>query len=251
MVCDNHGDFYFFIREALGTGAECHLVNLDAHPDSVSFSSTAAPAREDGAIQCYNWINALIPRPVSGVTWVPCVAGWTRPAREAGSFRQAARAWLPGGDVGVSPLAYINPAVFRKKAVIVSIDLDFFSRPSALREDCDAVFSFIRRLDNPVLAAVAVSRPYQTGDEETFRILFNVLRRFADDPRFAGIRFEPFLARMPDSSLRARAYSAKGLRVPFFDLEKAPEYFRSFLKSNPGRFEVREGAERWKRFLAE
>jgi hypothetical protein len=239
-ICDNHGEFYFHLRD-IDPAFAYHLVNIDAHPDSIPL--------QDGIIQCFNWIHGLTPRPISGLTWVPGISDLDRTPYDVRHFLEVTRAWFPDGESGIVPLEKLTADRFREKRVVVSVDLDFFRKPEAYLQDMHAVFSFAFQIENLDRIAIAISRPYLSDDAAAFRLLSLAFAEIFGSPRVGRIRFEPFLTLTPDTSNKARALRAQGLEVPYFDITKAPEDFRNLLREHRQRIVVNENHEKWEEFL--
>jgi hypothetical protein len=87
---DSHAGSFYWLAKQLDLDAEYTLVHFDAHSDaSAIFDSDNVRERlrrvgsleerrnlleqwrKAGAIQCYNWIEPLMPAPISRMIWVP------------------------------------------------------------------------------------------------------------------------------------------------------------------------------------
>src|SRR6202035_6124955 len=86
---DSHAGSFYWLAEHLDLDEECTLIHFDAHSDaSAIFDSDKLRERlrrvasveerrqllerwrEAGVIQCFNWIEPLMPAPISRVIWV-------------------------------------------------------------------------------------------------------------------------------------------------------------------------------------
>src|SRR5438045_8572085 len=86
---DNHAGSFYWLAEQLDLDEEYTLIHFDAHSDaSAIFDSDKIRERlrrvaslderrqllerwrAAGAIQCFNWIETLMPAPISRVIWV-------------------------------------------------------------------------------------------------------------------------------------------------------------------------------------
>jgi hypothetical protein len=86
---DSHAGSFYWLAEHLDLEEECTLIHFDAHSDaSAIFDSdevrnrlrrVASPEerrellerwRQVGAIQCFNWIEPLMPEPITNLIWV-------------------------------------------------------------------------------------------------------------------------------------------------------------------------------------
>ena len=87
---DNHAGTFYWLAQNIDLDQPCTLVHLDAHSDASGiFDSDKIRAalrnvssgqdrqtlldrwRSEGAVQCFNWIEPLMPAPIAKVIWVP------------------------------------------------------------------------------------------------------------------------------------------------------------------------------------
>jgi Bacterial capsule synthesis protein PGA_cap len=272
---DNHAGSFYWLAEHLDLDEEYTLVHFDAHSDaSAIFDSDQVRERlrrvgsleerrellerwrEIGAIQCYNWIEPLMPAPISRVLWVD--RGNGRGQREAleqldghleaaprtsGSFRERYRTiafdQLPAQLKGGRP-------------VIVTIDLDYFADVPAKRRapEFERVWKFVVEYRNLRGVTIAISRPYLKSSEQADDLLRIALAASLSLPT-ASIEFEPFAVTGKDRSLRARELQKRNEEVPAFRLADASERLRGLLLANRDRIAVRTKAEGWEQQLEE
>src|SRR5262249_26079483 len=126
--------------------------------------------RGKGAVQCFNWIEPLMPAPIEKVIWVPTErlsAGQTREQqqratalldghleaapRKSGSLREA---------FVVSDFEHLEKEIDAKQRLIVTIDLDYFARMAeAEQEQAFArIWNFVIERPNLRAIAFAISR---------------------------------------------------------------------------------------------
>lgn len=276
---DAHTGSFYWIIQNVPTDADYQLVLIDAHSDaseilgSDSIRHKVAQAAGDdsldllvrrwraaGVIQCFNWIEPLIPHPITKVWWV---------AGDHLSDEQiAARRREVGQEIDAHEMALERRAGdFREKyevldlnhfaklkldqPVIVSVDLDYFAARgeaevarSKLDRILDIAFGF------PRLKAItfAISRPYlpsaQRADVLLYDAMTSVIRVINAD-----IYFEPFAAVGEDRSERAKEFYRQRKQVPHYEVENAPSVLRTFFLQNSSRIEVNTDKERWQALL--
>src|SRR5262249_16798179 len=139
--------------------------------------------RETGRVQCFNWIEPLMPAPIAKVIWVPGdrldtaeVEKRAKPAlalldghleaapRESGSFRDR---YLVRGFESLA--AEVDDAT----PLIVTIDLDYFAgMPPEKQADAFArVWNFTVERPNLRAISFAISCPYLDGKAEADRLV--------------------------------------------------------------------------------
>src|SRR6266545_6936788 len=87
---DNHAGTFYWLAQNLDLDKPCTLILFDAHSDASgifdsekirgALRNVASPQdrqalldrwRRTGAVQCFNWIEPLMPAPIARVIWVP------------------------------------------------------------------------------------------------------------------------------------------------------------------------------------
>ena len=87
---DNHAGTFYWLAQRVDLDQPCTLVHFDAHSDASGIfdSDNIRDAlrnvasrqsrqtlldrwRSEGAVQCFNWIEPLMPAPIARVIWVP------------------------------------------------------------------------------------------------------------------------------------------------------------------------------------
>jgi hypothetical protein len=272
---DSHAGSFFWLARQLDLDAEYTLIHFDAHSDaSAIFDSDKVRERlrrvgsleerrnlldqwrKTGAIQCYNWIEPLMPAPISRMIWVPGPTLSKTSAREqqekavrqfdghleaaprqSQSFRERCR--VIGFDQLPGELKEGEP-------IVVTIDLDYFAEMSAGRRarEFERVWKFVTECRNLRAVTIAISRPYLKNDADADDLLRLALAASLSLPT-ATIQFEPFANVGPDRSLRAREFQLRRQQVPAFRLENASEQLRALLLANRARISVGTETASW------
>jgi Bacterial capsule synthesis protein PGA_cap len=271
---DSHAGSFYWLAEHLDLDEECTLIHFDAHSDaSAIFDSDklrerlrrVASAeerrqllerwREAGAIQCFNWIEPIMPAPISRVIWVARSKGRENEARDqldgqleaapraSGSFRQRYQ---------FVSLDRLKAQLKEEMPVIVTIDLDYFADvPASSRAaEFERVWKFVSECRNLRAVTIAISRPYLKSDEQASDLVRLALAAALSLPT-AIIEFEPFEKVGNDRSLRAREFRERKEAVPAFGLTNASENLRALLLANRDRIAVRTEAKTWEKQLAD
>jgi len=276
---DNHAGSFYWLAEHLDLDEECNLIHFDAHSDaSALFDSDRVREglrrvasvedrrellgrwRQTGAIQCFNWIEPLMPAPISKMIWVPRRTLSQKDARlfakEAGEFFDGQIEAAPraaGPFRGRCEVVGFNDLVTRFKEegpVIVTIDLDYFAGMGAKAREVEfeRVWKFVAERRNLRAVTFAISRPYLASDEEADALVRLALRASLSLPT-AAIQFEPFAKVANDRSLRARQLRAEKREVPLFEVAKASEELRALLLASRRRIAVLTDSTRWQETL--
>jgi hypothetical protein len=278
---DSHAGSFYWLAEHLDLDEEYTLIHFDAHSDASGIFASdelreclrrvaSVEARREllerwrrkGAIQCFNWIEPLMPAPISRVIWVRAARVAKRDARmlreeavshfdghleaaprAAGSFRERCRV------VGLDQLRAIWK---EEQPVVITIDLDYFAEvPAAKRAaEFERVWKFVTERRNLRAVTIAISRPYLKSDEQANDLLRLALKASLSLPT-AAVQFEPFATVGNDRSLRAREFQKRGEDVPAFKLADAPEKLRALLLANRERIAVQTESAAWEKQLAE
>jgi len=278
---DNHAGSFYWLAQHLELEEECALIHFDAHSDaSALFDSDVLRERlrrvdsvedrrqllerwrKSGVVQCFNWIEPLMPSPIKNVIWVPRGKLSKQSAR---TLRREAAEYLDG-QLEASPRAAGSLqhryravafddllAQFKEEGpVVVTIDLDYFA-DLTMREraaEFERVWKFVSQCRNLRAVTFAISRPYLTGDEQADSLLRLALRASLSLPT-ALIEFEPFQNVGNDRSLRAKEIRAQKREVPAFNLTNASEELRALLLANRDRIAVETDPAMWQKLLAD
>ena len=264
---DSHAGSYYWFVENLSLTRELQLVLVDAHSDADQVFDSDAIRREvlrgasdgrlgevlrgwrsQGVIQCFDWIEPLLPRPISRVCWI---AGESLSAEQLAFKRQAvaehidahllARPRQGGGYGSKVQVTDMRGFVQPRAPFVASVDLDYFAEGEGnLEKTLDML------LANPRLQALtfAISRPYLASEAQSHQLLYETLDYLTRVVN-ADIRYEPFVGTGPDRSERAKQLYAQNLEVPRYSIERAPPRLRSLIVRNSARIAVSVQRERW------
>lgn len=275
---DNHAGAFYWLAQNLDLNQGCTLVHFDAHSDaSALFDSDIIREkirrvastedrgrmldewRAQGRIQCFDWMEPLMPVPICNVVWVPAehlypediqkrneeAAGYLDGQLEA----SPRRAGPLKSCYHVSDLAGINKWIPEGQPVVITIDLDYFAGMQVVRNVAfERVWSFVTGCRNLRAVVIAISRPYLTSNEESHHLVELALRSALSLPT-AVIEYEPFLSTGEDHSLRAKELHKKGLSLPSYHIEDAPETLRATILANRARIHVQNDVLRWDKIL--
>jgi hypothetical protein len=278
---ESHAGSFYWLAEHLDLDEECTLIHFDAHSDATAlFDSDKLRERlrrvaslderrqlletwrRSGLIQCFNWIEPLMPAPFSKVIWVP---GPSVTRTRARKLQQEAAAHLDG-QLEAAPRV---SGPFRERSrvlgfdklrtewkergpVVITIDLDYFAGLPARKQpaEFERVWKFVSECRNLRAVTIAISRPYLSDDAEADHLLRLALNASLSLPT-ATIQFEPFARAGNDRSRRARDFRSQEKEVPAFALANASEKLRAILLANRGRIQVGTDAATWEKVLAD
>jgi len=278
---DNHAGTFYWLAQHIDLDRASTLVLFDAHSDASGiFDSDKirdvlrnVASREDrlalldrwrshGVVQCFNWIEPLMPAPIAKVIWVPAeelspaeirkraqeatalLDGHLEAApRKSGSFRES---------YAVTDFENLEKHIDPSRPLIVTIDLDYFAGlPAAQQEKAFArIWNFVIERPNLRALTFAISRPYLKTEEEAYRLVKLALTSALLLPT-AQIEFEPFLTVANDHSNLAKELMVKGEKLPAFDVTQAPQELRARILSESKRITVRHDTARWQQLLRE
>jgi hypothetical protein len=278
---DNHAGSFYWLAEHLDLDEPVTLLHFDAHSDASGvFDSdivrrqlrrvtSRAQRRErlkrwrkNGTVQCFDWIEPLMPAPIAEVIWVPRDAlsadDNNTLAAEAGHLIDGHLEAAPRADgqlrtrYRVMGLEQLRNEFVDGKPLVATIDLDYFAgMPAAEREAAfERVWSFLVQRRNLRAITVAISRPYLNSDEEADALLQLALRASLSLPT-ARVHFEPFATVGNDRSRRAQELRAQKLEVPAYDMARSSPPLRALLLAEGARIGVGFEPDRWKSLLAE
>lgn len=266
---ENHAGSFYHLAATLPLDEPHTLVLIDAHsdsngipdsdrmraairkvPDVAARGEILARWRSEGAVQCYDWIEPLMPAPFSEVVWV---AAPKLNRLEIGRRQTLARELLDGHTEAFPRESGALAERFRAtdwagfereitrwpkdRRVVVSLDLDYFAATpdERLAAEFGRVFAGILRV--PGLCALTLSRstPFLRDAAQAERLTVLALDA-ATGIANARVTIAPFAGTGPDRSLRARELAAKGIPSPQFDLRLAGPELRTLLltRSGPG-----------------
>jgi hypothetical protein len=278
---DSHAGSFYWLAQHLDLEEECALIHFDAHSDaSAIFDSDELRNRlrrvasmeerqellerwrQVGAIQCFNWIEPLMPAPIANLIWV---RGEKLQKREAAALQKSAADHLDG-QLEAAPrsagalakrcrvlgLEELRANIKDGTPVVITIDLDYFADidAGARAAAFERVWKFVAGCRNLRAVTFAISRPYLASDDQADALVRLALAASLSLPT-ARIQFEPFLKVGNDRSLRARELRSQKRDVPAFSLTNASEELRALLLANRERIEVRADTSAWEKLLGQ
>src|SRR5215467_7336753 len=199
---DNHAGTFYWLAQNIDLDQQYTLILFDAHSDASGiFDSDKirdalrnVTSREDrhalldrwrshGAVQCFNWIEPLMPAPIAKVIWVP--AEKLSPA-EIRKRSEEARALLDGhleaaprksGSLReaytVADFENLEQHIDPNRPLIVTIDLDYFAGLTGADQETAfaRIWNFVSERPNVRAITFAISRPYLNSADEAYRLL--------------------------------------------------------------------------------
>jgi poly-gamma-glutamate capsule biosynthesis protein CapA/YwtB (metallophosphatase superfamily) len=278
---DSHAGSFYWLAQHLDLDEEITLIHFDAHSDaSAIFDSDKLRERlrrvvsveerrellerwrEAGVVQCFNWIEPLMPAPISSLIWV---RGEKLRKGDARTLGKESAKYLDG-QLEAAPRAAgafaercrvlgfddLRANIKDGMPVVITIDLDYFAEvPASMQAAAfERVWKFVAGCRNLRAVTFAISRPYLSSDDQADTLVRLALAAALSLPT-ARIQFEPFERVGNDRSLRARELRTKNREIPAFDLTNASEELRALLLANRERISVQKGAAEWTRVLGE
>ena len=276
---DNHAGTFYWLAQNIDLDQSYTLILFDAHSDAsgifdsdkIRYALRNVASTQDrqtlldrwrskGTVQCFNWIEPLMPAPIEKVIWVPAEKLSASQIRE---HRQQATALLDGhleaaprksGSLQeayvVSDFEHLEKQIDPNQRLIVTIDLDYFAGlAEAEREQAFArIWNFV--IEQPNLRAItfAISRPYLKSEDDADRLLKLALTSALSLPT-AQIEFEPFLTVANDHSNLAKKLMVKGEKPPAFDVAQITQELRARILSERERINVLHDSARWQQLL--
>ena len=212
-------------------------------PDEAARAGVLARWRKDGAVQCFDWIEPLMPAPFANVVWV--AAPRLNPL-EIARRQTLARENLDGlmeafprecGELGARYRTTDWDGFERESAkwsrdarVVASLDLDYFADVPDARLDAEFARVFTALLHLPGLRALtfSLSSPWLRDAAQAERLTALALDA-ATSVANARVSFAPFADTGPDRSRRAQELRKAGKPVPRLDLGRAGAPLRTLL----------------------
>lgn len=262
---ESHAGSFYYFAATLPLDEPHTLILVDTHTDATGIAGSdevrtamrRGPTREkqaelfaqwrkSGRIQCYDWLEPLMPAPVAEVFWV---SSPLLPESQRAELERTAREQLDGHQEALPrecgrladkyharDLRNLNEETARwprDRAVMASIDLDYFAAMPAERLEAamDQVLDPILKLPGLRAVTFCVSSPWQPSAEHAERLVFLALDAALRVPR-ARLRLEPFASCGPEKSLRAQEITARGGTVPVFDITKCGPALRALLAAH-------------------
>jgi hypothetical protein len=258
---ESHAGAFYHLVETLPFNEPHTLVLIDAHSDAngIAHSDEIRTAirrgptlqkraemfaewRESGRIQCFNWIEPLMPAPIAEVIWIPAAK---LSEQERASLESDAREYLDAHKETLpreaGPLAgryrvmsWENFTALARtwpesKQMAASIDLDYFAKEP--EDDLEGIMDVLTRLRALRCISFAISSPYLKDAAQAERLTTRALDAAWRIPN-ATVHFDPFAKNGSDRSLMARLLERQGKQVPAFDITQAGPELRSLLRNH-------------------
>ncbi|MBV9875641.1 MAG: CapA family protein [Verrucomicrobia bacterium] len=281
---DSHAGSFYFLAEHLDLDRPHTFLLFDAHSDaSAIFNSDAIRAairsanglptkealfqgwRESGKIQCYNWIEPLMPRPLAQVIWVP---PYTLQPAQIFHLENECRLFLDGHEevcprleknlshsysvTDLNRLKVQLSALDRpEQPIVVSIDLDFFAntQDTDLEQRFKEIFLLVLTIKNLAAVTFSISTPYLRDARQADQLLALAVE-YSCRVANADIEFEPFAKTGVDTSNRANQLRKDNQPIPRLSLEQLGESTRNCLVCQAERLNVTDQPDRWRQFLS-
>lgn len=262
-VEESHAGAFYHLVETLPLNEPHTLVLIDAHCDANGISNSddiraairrgptlekraemLAQWRREGRVQCYDWIEPLMPAPIAEVIWIPAVSlseadrmALETDAREYLDAHEEARP----RDAGPLAARYRVCSLegFEKEAtkwpeskrVVASVDLDFFAKvpDGELEPQIEHVMDMLLRMRALRSLGFAISSPYLRDAAQAERLTILALDAAWRIPN-AEVHFDPFAKTGSDRSLMARLLERQGKQIPALDITKGGPELRSLLR---------------------
>jgi poly-gamma-glutamate capsule biosynthesis protein CapA/YwtB (metallophosphatase superfamily) len=276
---DSHAGSFYRLAASLPLDEPCVLLHFDAHSDASGiFDSDAIrrrlrkvsseeerhaavdALRTKAVVECFNWIEPLMPRPFSRVIWIPAhpLAGKEAAARLAGA-REALDAHTEVAPRVTGPVAPLYevcelPQLDARKLgdlpIVASIDLDFFTgmSPRTRTLQFSRILDFVLAQPRLRTLTFAISRPYLRDDAEAQALLEMALTAVLEIGN-AEIGFEPFFEARDPHSLLAERLTKSGKSISRYDITAAPPSLRHLLLAHADRLHLAHESERWTALL--
>jgi poly-gamma-glutamate capsule biosynthesis protein CapA/YwtB (metallophosphatase superfamily) len=281
---DSHAGSFYYLAQRLDLDRPYTLLLFDTHSDaSPIFNSDAIRValrgnsdppgeasllsawRESGKIQCYNWIEPLMPLPFARVLWIP-----PKDLNQTQIFQlqNESRVFLDGHEevcprsepnlsrcYSVTDFSRLKTELSTldrpDQPIVVSIDLDYFINTPD--EDLEHRFReiFLLALSVRHLAALtfSVSTPYLRDFQQADRLLALAVE-YSCRVANADIAFEPFATTGPDTSGRANQLRTANSPIPRLILDWLSETTRNRLLSRADQLDIKEKPDQWNEFRA-
>ena len=274
---DNHAGTFYWLAQNVDLDQRYTLLLFDAHSDASGIFDSdklrdavrnVASAhdrqtlldrwRGKGAVQCFNWIEPLMPAPIEKVIWVPAEhlsESLIRDHRHKATALLDSHLEAAPRKSGSLQQAYVvsdfeHLVIDPKQQLIVTIDLDYFAGlPASEQAQAFAqIWNFV--IERPNLRAItfAISRAYLNDEPEGNRLLQLAFTSALALPT-AQIEFEPFLTVANDHSNLAKKLLLKGEKPAAFDVAHITQELQARILSERHHIKVAHNAARWEQLL--
>ena len=275
---DSHAGSFYWLAENIDLERAHTLLLFDAHSDASAIfdsddvrrrirrvrSHEARAAllqewRRRGVVQCFDWIEPLMPLPLAEVIWIAPPGqplSLTKRQDQARRHLEAHQETAPRSCGALGQRFHTQTLDALKKRggaghpVIATIDLDYFAgmNEAETQEAMDEMFAFLWRCRDLEALTIAISRPYLASDAQANRLLYEALRRILNVANVA-IQFEPLATTGPDRSALAKTLRQRGEEPTVFCLPLAGDPLARLLRQHAGQISVRSETGMWQQFL--
>jgi len=273
---DSHTGSFAFFAQTLDLDAKYTLILLDAHSDASGIPESdrirnglrhvvsenqrkerISQWRTSGVIQPFNWIEPLMPHPITKVIWI---AGESLSREKLADLQREAGIHLDW-QTQVAPrecgalkhrFQVTDWKTFRTMKidgnVVVSIDLDYYAQKSVDENVWSHHWETFLKMPRLKALSFAVSRPWLTDDAQGYRLLERALSS-ALSVRNASVQFEPFLHDVVDRSELAKSLLRQGKKIPRLNLDNAPASLKDLLVRQSANLKVQHAHQQWQKLL--
>ncbi|MGJ8672406.1 CapA family protein [Rubritalea sp.] len=273
---DSHAGSFEFFANRLDLDESYTLVLFDAHSDASAVDgsdrvraalrnvrsaaerlSVTQSLRDSGRIQPYNWIESLMPRPISRVIWIP---GDGFSSNEIAEIEQESRKHLDwklqvderdcgrlGPEFVVKNFSQVQSLSIDQR-LLVSVDMDIYAQDSVDESDFDSHWQWIIKQPKLEALSFALSRPWLRSDEQADRFMVAVFQKCFSLGN-TEIQYEPYRFDRRDRSLKAKEFLKRGVTIPRFNIEECSPVLSDLLLQNTDRVTVESESGRWRELI--
>ncbi len=271
---DYHTGSFYRLAEHLDWNEEYNLILFDAHSDAfavfqsrglrqeLAVARNQSKMKEHNIIQCYNWLEPLMPIPISQVIWIfprhvdteleAFLRAQVKRELCAGSHTEANASCELERLFTITDFENLLSTKHADRACVVSIDLDYFANINVevIEKKLHSVLDFTFALPRLKAVTVAISNIYLKDNTQGHRLLFLLLQYIVETKKMP-VFFEPFILYGEDRSREARAFVEQGRTLPAYDIAQAPEYLEVFICRYQAYVSVNQEPGRWYKLLSD
>ncbi|MFT5633425.1 MAG: hypothetical protein ACI9SQ_001143 [Rubritalea sp.] len=272
---DSHAGSFGFFAQTLDLEKSYTLILIDEHSDAsgVPGSDRVRKAlrrvtsvqqrkenvdklRQDGTIQPFNWIEPLMPQPISKVIWI---AGESLSDAQIVAKQKEARLHLDwhtqaeARTAGLLAERYVvtdwerfSEQMKREKLgdIVLTIDLDYFVNLPQPTKNLKQKWSVLIQFEGLEAVSFALSMPWQK-DQQTAAALLHTAFESAFSVAASSVQFEPYLTDLKDRSEKAKSYFKRGLKAPRYRIDQATQKLRNLLVRKQSCITVKHNPLAW------
>ncbi len=270
---DSHAGSFYWLAEHLNWNKKYTLLLFDMHSDATAVShsdkiryilkKTYAHEkkelldrwRKNGVIQCYDWIEPLIPHPFEKVIWIPKVhLSISERSKKLNKSRNQLNyfdMFQLRQDKNIAKRYTVSDFQRLKKKklltpVVVSIDLDYFTGFGfhIAQQNIKKIIEYISAFPKLEAITVSISRPYLRSDAEANELLYLIFSELSLIHNVV-FYFEPFFSTGVDRSERAEFFQKQNKPVPYFNLGKASDSLKNIIIQNGKKIFLTHNKKKW------